>query len=84
MRFRRRKESYAEMAWRLIMSDKPKEIKKLEKKLDGTQGEAVDNFIEESCWRDEVPQFTGNKGTPRERLTALRAAYQKQESLRHG
>jgi hypothetical protein len=48
--------------------------------LEGTQTEAVDEFIEQSCWSEDVPRFVGGKGTPAERREALRAAYRAQNA----
>ena len=39
-----------------------------------TQSEAVNLFIETSCYDRDLPHLVGGKGTPRERLIALRAA----------
>jgi hypothetical protein len=62
----------------LIFADDPAEIARLEALLEGTQTEAVDEFIEQSYWSEDVPQFVGGKGTPAERREALRAAYRAQ------
>jgi hypothetical protein len=61
--------------WRLIFADDPAEIDRLETSLQGTQAEAVDSFIEQSCWGRDVPALVGGRGTPAERLAELRAAY---------
>jgi hypothetical protein len=61
--------------WRLILADDPAEIARLEALIEGTQAEAVDDFIEESCWSDHLPHLVGGPGTPKQRLDALRAAY---------
>ncbi len=63
--------------WGLIFSDDPAEIKKLEDILKMTQAAAVDDFIEDSCWKDamNLRDLVGKKGTADERLHALRFAY---------
>lgn len=68
-------ENYADVMWELIMSDDPAVIARLEAKLDGTQSEAVDQYIENSCWSEDLPHLIGCRGTPVERREALRAAY---------
>lgn len=40
--------------WALIFSDDAAEIKALEGVLKMTQAEAVDEFIEDSCWKDDL------------------------------
>jgi hypothetical protein len=67
----------ANAQWALILSDEPTTIRELEKLLKMTQDEAVDNFIETSCWADDLPRLVGKKGTPGERLRALRRVYLK-------
>jgi len=69
---------WAAMLWQLIFADDPAEIARLEALLEGTQTEAVDEFIEQSYWSEDVPQFVGGMGTPAERREALRAAYRAQ------
>jgi hypothetical protein len=64
-------------AWRLILSDKPRQIARLEKGYGRTQQEAVDDFIEDSCWSESVREFVGHKGTQGKRREALRSAYRK-------
>jgi hypothetical protein len=67
-------------AWRLILADDPKTIADLEAGYGMTQQETVDDFIENSCWTSAVPDFAGGKGTARERLLALRAAFFEEEN----
>lgn len=68
--------------WALIFSDDPAEIKKLEDIVKMTQAAAVDEFIEDSCWKDELvlSKFVGKKGSADERLHQLRFAYLLQHS----
>ena len=66
--------------WALIFSDDPAEIKKLEGIVKMTQAGAVDDFIETSCWKDDLPDLVGNKGTADERLHRLRFVYLLQHS----
>ncbi len=66
---------YADRMWELILSDDTETIAQLEILLEGTQDEAVDEYIERSCWSNDLPRFVGNKGSRRERRDALRAAY---------
>jgi hypothetical protein len=66
---------YADRMWELILSDDAQNIARLEILLEGTQDDAVDQYIERSCWSDDLPRFVGNKGTARARRDALRAAY---------
>lgn len=72
-------ETPGETAWRLILSDDRAEIAEIEAAYGMTQAEAVEDFIEVSCWSDAVPELVGGKGTPRERLDALRAAYRREK-----
>lgn len=65
----------ADAQWALIFSDDPAEKEKLEGILKMTQAGAVDDFIEGSCWSDDLPNFKGNKGDVEERLYALRLQY---------
>ena len=71
---------WSAILWQLIFADDPAEIARLEALLGGTQTEAVDEFIEQSCWGEDVPRFVGGKGTPAERREALRAAYRAQNA----
>jgi hypothetical protein len=68
-----------EIAWQLILADDPAEIARFEQIAGATQTEAVDRMIERSCWSVDVSAFVGGKGTPVERLAALRTAYADQE-----
>jgi hypothetical protein len=63
--------------WALIFSDGAAEIKALEGVLKMTQAEAVDDFIEDSCWKDDltVRVVVGKKGSADDRLHRLRTAY---------
>lgn len=71
--------------WQLILTDNPAEIARLEAELEGTQAEAVNEMIEDSCWSDDLPKFVGGKGTAAERRSALRKAYlANRTSLGHG
>jgi hypothetical protein len=72
------KDTPGDTAWRLIMADKPDEIARIEAEYGQTQAATVEDFIERSCWTETVPDFVGGKGTPRERLLALRAAYMRE------
>ncbi len=68
--------------WALIFSDDAAEIKTLEGILKMTQAEAVDDFIETSCWKDDltVRPVAGKKGSADDRLQRLRIAYLIQEA----
>lgn len=68
-----------EIAWQLILANDPAEIARFEQIANVTRAEAVDRMIECSCWSVDVSAFVGGKGTPAERLAALRAAYADQE-----
>jgi hypothetical protein len=57
----------------LIFAEQLADIARLEELIGETQTEVVDDFIENSCWRQDLPDFTGGKGTPAERRSALRA-----------
>src|ERR1700733_12291611 len=61
--------------WALIFWDDPAEIKALEGLVKMTQAEAVDDFIETSCWKDDLPDVAGKKGSTDERLHRLRFVY---------
>ena len=59
----------------LIFADDPATITRLEAKLNTTQQWEVDELIEHSPYGYEEPiysQFHGNRGTPAERLKAIR------------
>jgi hypothetical protein len=78
--------SYFLAPFRLISSDDPADIARLEKFTGLTQAEMVDLFIEDplSCElqaTDELEPFTGHRGTPSERLKALRLALEHLPSL---
>lgn len=60
---------------RLILADDPAEITRLETSIGETQPEVIDDFIENSCWSADLPDFVGGRGTPAERRAALRAVY---------
>jgi hypothetical protein len=64
--------------WALILTDDPATIKTLTGILKMSQTEAVDDFLEESCWSNSFPELVGHKGTAAQRLAALRGAYQKE------
>ena len=72
-------ETPVDTAWRLILADDPAEIARLEAIHGRSQADTVDFMIEDTCWSMELPELRGGKGTPRERLEALRAAYRQQE-----
>lgn len=63
-------------AQNLVKADDPAEILGLETILECTQEEAVNHFIEETCWRLDMPEFRGGRGTPRDRRSALLALWQ--------
>jgi len=67
----------ADAQWALIFSDDPTEKKSLEDILKMSQAEAVDDFIETSCWKDDltVRPVAGKKGDADDRLQRLRIAY---------
>jgi hypothetical protein len=67
-------------AQNLVKADDPAEIRRLETMLECTQEEAVNHFIEETCWRLDMPEFCDGRGTPEERLAALRALWGAAES----
>ena len=54
---------------------RPDRISRLETSLGETQSEVIHDFIENSCWSADLPDFTGGRGTPANRRAALRAAY---------
>jgi hypothetical protein len=66
----------ADAQWALILTDEPATIKTLTGILKMSQTEAVDDFLEESCWSNSVPELVGHKGTAVQRLAALRGTYQ--------
>jgi hypothetical protein len=72
----------ADAQWQLIFSDDPAEIKSLEGIVKMSQAAAVDDFIETSCWKDDLTLrgFVGKKGTADDRLHGLRFAYLLQNS----
>ena len=64
--------------WELILSDDPPTVAKLEAELGITQVQAVDDYIEHSCWSEDLPDFLGGKGSAEQRRAALRAAWLKE------
>lgn len=58
----------------LVFADDVAEISLLEAKFGITQMQAVDDFIENSCWGEEDTPLAGGKGTPEDRLMSLRRA----------
>jgi hypothetical protein len=62
--------------WLLIHADDPAEIERFERELSRCREDLVDELIEQSSWKCEVEAFAGGKGTPAERLVALRAAHE--------
>src|ERR1700736_4700340 len=65
----------ADQLWKLILSDDEAEISRLEQELGTTRNAVFYDFLETSCWSEDVPHLTGGKGSPVERLSALRQAY---------
>jgi hypothetical protein len=68
--------------WQLIFADDPAEIKTLEGVLKMTQADAVDGFIEDSFWKDDLilKDLVGKKRSADERRHWLRVAYLVQNS----
>jgi hypothetical protein len=60
--------------WRLINATDD-ELPEIERVLQFTQAQAVDQMIEHSCWSADLPNLVGGRGTPDARRDALRAAY---------
>jgi hypothetical protein len=67
--------------WRLIDADDD-ELPALERDMQFTQVQAVDELIERSYWSVDLPHLMGGRGTHADRLRALRAAYRNAHSLR--
>lgn len=58
-----------------VLTDDPHKMTEFQLKFFINQNQAVDDLIENSCWgEEELPDLVGNKGTPAQRLTALRRA----------
>ena len=55
---------YFDARRRLILTDDAAEISRLETSLGETQSEVIDDFVENSCWSADLPDFTGGRGTP--------------------
>jgi len=72
------------LLWKLICARDPALQTSLERKLEATQALAVTAVIESETWGKfpAVMNFTGGKGTPEERLKAVRLAYWKQADVR--
>jgi hypothetical protein len=62
-------------ARKLVMTDDLEEIRRLEGLLDATREEVVNQFIEDPPWASRSPELVGGKGTPQERLAAVRKTY---------
>lgn len=67
----------AHLEWQLVLADDPQLIAAMERVLELSQEQAVDKFLEDSCWSDDLPHLTGRKGTCAERRSVLRRAYLK-------
>jgi hypothetical protein len=59
----------------LVNSDDLERIRRAEESLGFTREEAVAHFIEASPWSADMVEYKGGKGTPQERLSALRALW---------
>lgn len=57
----------------VLTADQAK-IAEFKTKFGISQAQAVDELIENTDWGQDVPQYIGHKGTPAERLHALRRA----------
>jgi len=58
-----------------VLTDDPAKLAQFGKKFGMTQDQAVDDLIETTDWGgQDLPHLVGNKGTPTERLAALRYA----------
>jgi len=58
-----------------VLTDDPTKIAQFGKQFSMTQDQAVDDLIETTDWGgQDLPHLVGNKGTPKERLAALRHA----------
>ena len=58
-----------------VLTDDPAKMTAFEKKFSMTQDQAVDDLIETTDWGgQDLPHLVGKKGTPEERLAALRKA----------
>ena len=68
-------EGYGERMWSLILADDAATIARLEAELGGTQAEAVNQMIEDTCWSGDLPHLTGHRGSPERRREALRWLY---------
>jgi hypothetical protein len=66
--------------WCLVLAEDPADIAILEAITCMSQAEAVDSFIEESCWSEELPEFVGGKRSPGDRRAALITAYNRQNA----
>ncbi len=67
----------------LIAATNPEYVAKLEAEAEITQAEAVDYFIEETCWGNDLPDYVGGRGTPAERLKAFRSVLRRSEPHAH-
>jgi hypothetical protein len=61
--------------WTLIFTDDPAIMIRIERRLGTTRQQAVDEMIEATGWSTHLPDYTGHRGSPAERLNALRSAY---------
>lgn len=66
---------------RLILTDDVAEQARLESSLGSTQAEVVSEFVERTCWGEDIPHLIGGRGTPAERLAALRAAFSRDNEV---
>jgi len=55
-------ETPGQTAWRLILCDDPAEIAEIEADYGMTQAEAVDDFIEDSCWSGAKSAVAPSRG----------------------
>ena len=55
-----------------VLTDDPAKMAEFQKRFGVSQDQAVDEFIETTCWAEDLPKYVGKKGTPQQRLQALR------------
>jgi hypothetical protein len=68
----------------LVLTDDEGKRRTLERKFGWTRDEAVNEFIERTCWETnpKIAPFVGNRGCAEARLDAFRTAYREQEATR--
>jgi hypothetical protein len=64
-----------ELRWALVWCDQADALVELERLWGGSQSDAVDDLIENTCWADSLQDYTGKRGTAADRRRALQLCF---------